>query len=248
MKCRALRPSFNASLPVPATIQSSWRIHQIEERTMPHPLVLRSPLVALIALSSISLAGDDKALKPGQEPARSKQLFDGTELSQWVIEGTKDQADWKLEDGAMVATRHDIASSAKFKSFVLHMEFNEPKLGPEFKGQDRGNSGMYLQGRYELQVLDSYHNETYPKGVCGDLQLCRSGQEHGQAAGRVADVRHHLPRRPISGWQEGEERPHHRLLEWRTGSGQRRDPRKPPAAPRKPTRPARSTSSSTTTP
>ena len=59
------------------------------------------------------------------------------------------------------AAKNDIASKARFKDFQLHVEFNEPKLGPEFKGQDRGNSGVYLQGRYELQVLDSFHNDTY---------------------------------------------------------------------------------------
>jgi hypothetical protein len=123
----------------------------------------------LVALSTVSFAGDDKALKPGQEPNRSKQLFEGSDLSQWVIHGTKDQADWPLQEGAMVSAKHDIESSAKFKSFVLHIEFNEPKLGPESKGQDRGNSGIYLQGRYELQVLDSYNNETYPNGACGAI-------------------------------------------------------------------------------
>jgi hypothetical protein len=126
-------------------------------------------LIALAALTNFTLAGDDKALKPGHEPDRSKQLFDGSDLSQWVINGSKDQADWLLEDGAMVSAKHDIATTAKFKSFVLHIEFNEPKLGPEFKSQDRGNSGVFLQGRYELQVLDSYKNDTYAKGGCGAI-------------------------------------------------------------------------------
>ena len=122
-----------------------------------------------LSICAATFAGDEKALKPGQEPGRSKQLFDGTSLSQWVIAGSKDQADWPLEDGAMVSAKHDIESSAKFKSFVLHIEFNEPKLGPEFKSQDRGNSGIFLQGRYELQVLDSYHNDTYAKGGCAAI-------------------------------------------------------------------------------
>jgi len=177
----------------------------------------------LVALSTVSFAGDDKALKPGQEPNRSKQLFEGSDLSQWVIHGTKDQADWPLQEGAMVSAKHDIESSAKFKSFVLHIEFNEPKLGPESKGQDRGNSGIYLQGRYELQVLDSYNNEPYPNGACGacgavgaatsergnaientlqDLELSRGGclrrwgarmDKHQTVVGEVANEDTHLP-------------------------------------------------------
>lgn len=128
-------------------------------------------LSSLLTCSILSpaLGGDPKALKPGGEPDRSKQLFDGSELSQWVIEGTKETADWPIQDKAMVSAKHDIASSAKFKSFMLHIEFNEPALGPESKGQDRGNSGIYLQGRYELQVLDSYKNETYANGACGAI-------------------------------------------------------------------------------
>ncbi len=135
-------------------------------------LLFRSSILSLsvvVTLSSALWAGDEKALKPGQDVPRSKQLFDGTSLSQWVIAGTKEEADWPLQDGAMVSAKHDIETSAKFKSFVLHVEFNEPKLGPEFKSQDRGNSGIFLQGRYELQVLDSYHNDTYAKGGCAAI-------------------------------------------------------------------------------
>jgi 3-keto-disaccharide hydrolase len=126
-------------------------------------------LLVVLAVCTVLRAGDDKALKPGQDVPRSKQMFDGTSMSQFVIAGTKDEADWPLEDGAMVSAKHDIESRGKFKSFVLHIEFNEPKLGPEFKSQDRGNSGIFLQGRYELQVLDSYHNDTYAKGGCATI-------------------------------------------------------------------------------
>ena len=139
---------------------------------MPRKRILERLLISSIFTCSLvgpALAADDKALKPGVEPARSKQLFDGSELSDWVIEGTKEPADWPIQDKAMVSAKHDIASSAKFKSFMLHIEFNEPTLGPEFKGQDRGNSGIYLQGRYELQVLDSFKNETYANGACGAI-------------------------------------------------------------------------------
>jgi hypothetical protein len=62
----------------------------------------------------------------------------------------------------------DIMTKKKFGDCQLHVEFWIPLLANR-KGQSRGNSGVYLQGRYEVQVLDSYNNSTYPKGVCGAL-------------------------------------------------------------------------------
>lgn len=115
--------------------------------------------MGVIALCAIARADD--ILKPGTErPKDAMVLFDGTDTSQW------NSNDWPIKEGAMVSDKHDIATKEKFKDYQLHLEFNEPKLGPEFKGQDRGNSGVYQQGRYELQVLDSYNNETYANGSC----------------------------------------------------------------------------------
>jgi len=126
-------------------------------------------IVAVIAIGGLARAADE-ILKPGTErPADAQVLFDGKDASQWVIFGQKDAADWPIEDGSLVTAGHDIATKKVFKDFKLHIEFNEPVLGPEFKGQDRGNSGVYLQGRYELQVLDSFHNDTYANGACGAI-------------------------------------------------------------------------------
>ena len=105
----------------------------------------------------------------GQEPPEGAVvLFDGTNLDEWVHpvrhEGetggayqTK-PATWKLvAEGAMevVPGTPDIVSQQKFTDFELHVEFRTPFL-PTVIGADRGNSGVYLQGRYEVQVLDSY--------------------------------------------------------------------------------------------
>ena len=142
------------------------------------PTALRRSLVALAAvgLGAIALAADNSqktntdVLKPGAErPGNAVVLFDGKDESQWLVYGSDKPADWPIEGGALVTKDHDIATKEKFKDFRLHIEFNEPQLGPEFKGQDRGNSGVYLQGRYELQVLDSYHNDTYADGACGAI-------------------------------------------------------------------------------
>lgn len=132
---------------------------------------LKLTTLAFLTLGSIvgSTRGADDILKPGDAPAHSKSLFEAPDESDWVVFGSKDPADWPIEKDAMVSAKHDIATKAKFKSFQLHLEFNEPSLGPEFKSQDRGNSGIFLQGRYELQILDSYHNETDPKGVCAAI-------------------------------------------------------------------------------
>jgi hypothetical protein len=70
----------------------------------------------------------------------------------------------------------DIQSIEKFGSAQIHLEFNVPYM-PNEKGQFRGNSGVILQGRYEIQILDSYQNPTYADGSCGAL--------YGQSAPQV---------------------------------------------------------------
>lgn len=129
--------------------------------------------VAALGLGAVVLAADNASetdtaiLKPGTErPAGAVVLFDGKDTSKWEPVG---KTMWPVEDGVLVDTDNDIQTKDKFKDFQLHLEFNEPQLGPEFKDQDRGNSGVYLQGRYELQVLDSYHNDTYANGACAAI-------------------------------------------------------------------------------
>src|ERR1700712_3627254 len=117
-------------------------------------------VLSVTLLAGVLFAADE-VLKPGTDkPKDAVVLFDGSNTDAW------DPGDWSIKDGAMVSDKHDIATKQKFKDYQLHLEFNEPDLGPEFKGQDRGNSGVYQQGRYELQVLDSYKNETYADGAC----------------------------------------------------------------------------------
>lgn len=94
-----------------------------------------------------------------EPPAGAVVLFDGQSLDQWEHRG-KNQGkpvQWKLVDGAMevVPGSGSIVSKKKFTDFELHVEFRTPFM-PVSSGQKRGNSGVYLQGRYEVQVLDSY--------------------------------------------------------------------------------------------
>lgn len=90
-------------------------------------------------------------------PADAIVLFDGKDLSAWHKRGSDDPAGWKVENGyaEVVPGTGDICTKELFFDCQLHVEFWLP-LMPDAKGQGRANSGVYLQGRYEVQVLDSY--------------------------------------------------------------------------------------------
>lgn len=90
-------------------------------------------------------------------------LFDGRDLSQW--EGGDR---WLIEDGVATVHGGEIISKQAFGDCQLHVEWAAPEQ-VESEGQGRGNSGIYLQGLYEVQVLDSYENTTYPDGQAGAL-------------------------------------------------------------------------------
>lgn len=108
--------------------------------------------------------------KPGSAPSDAVVLFDGKDLSNWTSTKEGDETKWILKDGAMSPTKASgmIRSKQEFGSCQLHVEFATPK---EVKGdgQGRGNSGVFLMGKYEVQVLDSYENKTYPDGQAGAL-------------------------------------------------------------------------------
>jgi hypothetical protein len=127
-----------------------------------------SVLIATLFLSHLATA---QTTQPSTMPANAIVLFDGTEksLEQWVYrDKAKSPAGWDVKDGMMVSKKADIYTKQTFKDFTLHVEWNEPTLPDDVKGQARGNSGVYLQGRYEIQVLDSYGLEP-TKGDCGAI-------------------------------------------------------------------------------
>src|SRR5260221_9162771 len=111
---------------------------------------------------------EPKVIDPGPPPSDAIVLFNGKDLSQWKNEKGA-EAQWKVDDG--VATGNGTGSlitKQEFGDVQVHVEWASPS---EVKGdsQGRGNSGVYLQGRYEIQVLDSYNNKTYPNGQAGAL-------------------------------------------------------------------------------
>jgi hypothetical protein len=89
-------------------------------------------------------------------PKNAVVLFDGNDLSKWVARNGG-EAKWEVKEGyvQVVPKTGDIHTKEPFTDFQLHVEFWLPHM-PEAKGQARANSGVYLQGRYEVQVLDSY--------------------------------------------------------------------------------------------
>jgi len=129
-------------------------------------------LISVLATSGLH-AADKKNVQPkvinpgpvGGPPSDAIILFDGTDLSKW--RSGKKEAGWKVEDGIMeVNGTGGILTKEEFGDVQLHVEGAAP-MKVKGKGQGRGNSGVYLQGRYEIQVLDSYENKTYPKGQAG---------------------------------------------------------------------------------
>ena len=102
----------------------------------------------------------------GGPPSDAVVLFDGKSLS--TLRGLHGpEPTWKLGDGYMETTPHGgVFTKGEFGDCQLHVEWAEPAV-VKGDGQARGNSGVYLMGRYEIQVLDSYQNKTYPNGQCG---------------------------------------------------------------------------------
>jgi hypothetical protein len=102
-------------------------------------------------------------------PSDATVLFDGKDLSKWES-NQGDEAKWKVEDGYMEVVHGSggIHTKDKFADFQLHVEFATPNP-PRGRDQDRGNSGVLINGMYEVQILDSYTNLTYPDGQAGAI-------------------------------------------------------------------------------
>ncbi|MFZ0006788.1 MAG: DUF1080 domain-containing protein [Steroidobacteraceae bacterium] len=101
---------------------------------------------------------------PGRAPSDAVALFDGRDLSKWQMKDGSPPK-WKLGKGyfEVVPGTGYLYTREAFGDCQLHVEFAEPNP-PSGKDQDRGNSGVFLQGLYEVQVLDSYRNPTYADG------------------------------------------------------------------------------------
>ena len=112
----------------------------------------------------------------GQPPSDAIVLFNGKDLSKWessgrVEEGKKPEpAPWKIVNGELyiVPGTGGIRTKDFFGDCQLHIEFKSPPA-ENYNGQDRGNSGVFLPGGYEVQVLDGDNNHTYVNGMVGSI-------------------------------------------------------------------------------
>jgi len=144
------------------------------------------PIIALLALFSAAAFSQAQknpestelwepvppVVTPGEgttPPSDAIILFDGTSLNEWTNE-KGEPAGWILADGCMTVKpgAGTVMTKRGFGDCQLHIEWRTPA---EVKGesQGRGNSGIFLQNRYELQVLDSYNNRTYSNGQAGSM-------------------------------------------------------------------------------
>ena len=139
-----------ASVPAvcPAQVDTRWKIH---DPNRPVPPVIEP-----------GTASTQET--PGRAPSDAVVLFDGKDLSQWAATDNG-PAKWKVENGyfEVVPKTGYIHTREAFGDCQLHVEFAEPNP-PKGESQGRGNSGVFLQGLYETQVLDSYQNKTYADG------------------------------------------------------------------------------------
>ena len=103
-------------------------------------------------------------------PGDAIVLFDGKDLSKWgtLVRGEMQGSKWRVENGEMVVASGRLATREKFGDSQLHIEWMIPK-GTKGQDQDRGNSGVELMGRYEIQVLESFENTTYADGQAASI-------------------------------------------------------------------------------
>jgi hypothetical protein len=139
-----------APSPGAAQATTGWRVHDM---TRPHPAA------ALAVAPTVAAA----------PPAGAVVLFDGTSLSHWVG-SDGNPAKWIVRKGYFEVRpgAGTITTVDSFGDMQLHLEWAAP-LPAKGSGQDRGNSGVFLMGRYELQVLDSWHSDTYADGQAGAI-------------------------------------------------------------------------------
>ncbi|WP_207435913.1 3-keto-disaccharide hydrolase [Sabulibacter ruber] len=114
---------------------------------------------------------EPRVVTPGLQnaaPSDAVVLFNGKDLAEWKAKADGAEAKWAIKNGTFTVGKGDITTRKEFGDFQLHLEWSAPD---EVKGssQGRGNSGIFLQDRYEVQILDSYQNRTYSNGQAGSI-------------------------------------------------------------------------------
>ena len=142
---RSIVLALACAVSLPLAAQQRWPVHSMD-RPRP-PVVDPGP-----------------ARPPQPPPSDAIVLFDGTDLSNWR-QADRSEPQWIVRDGYMEVKpgTGSLVTRRSFGDVQLHIEFATPSP-PHGDSQDRGNSGVYLMSTYEVQVLDSYDNDTYPDG------------------------------------------------------------------------------------
>ncbi|GBU06968.1 endo-1,3-1,4-beta glucanase-related protein [Bacteroidales bacterium] len=119
--------------------------------------------------ASVVTPGNSSSNASMSPPSDAIVLFDGKNLKQWTNQ-KGEPAKWDLKKGSMIVNKKhgDIQSKQEFGDFQLHIEWCVP-ANIRGEGQSRGNSGIFLQNRYEIQILDSYNNQTYVNGQAASI-------------------------------------------------------------------------------
>jgi len=150
MTANILRSVTFLFLIISFTMQAQRRDHEVTDVWEPVPPVV-TPGVGTAA------------------PSDAVILFDGSSLNNWVNRDGN-APEWELKDGVMTVKpgSGDIRTKQGFGDVQLHIEWRAPEV-IKGEGQGRGNSGVFLMGRYEIQVLDCYENKTYPNGQAASV-------------------------------------------------------------------------------
>lgn len=184
--------SASALASTPAAAQDATRRPRPEDTELWQPV---PPIVRVPATTAATPPPSDAII-----------LFDGRSLAAWVNARDGQPAGWTVESGVMTVNKRagDIRTVQSFRDFQLHLEWRVP---PDVtgEGQERGNSGLFLAtagSGYELQILDSYRNETYVNGMAGSMYkqaipLANPTRPPGEW--QVYDVVWHAPRFDVAG-------------------------------------------------
>ena len=117
---------------------------------------------------------EPRVVTPGESnhlpPSDAIVLFDGKNLDGWKSTGKDAPAPWKVENGifTVVPRTGGIETKESFGDVQVHLEWRSPTV-VKGEGQGRGNSGFFLMGKYEVQILDSYNNRTYSNGQAASI-------------------------------------------------------------------------------
>lgn len=182
---RVALPLLIAMVAAPLQAQNplgSWPQHS---RERPHPPVQTPEPIA-----------------PVKAPADAISLFDGTSLAKWT-HADSGTAKWRMVDGAfeVVPNSGTLTTRNTFGDVHLHIEWMSP-LPAVGADQDRGNSGVFFGGSYEIQILDSYQNDTYADGQAASVYgqyppLVNASRPPGEW--QSYDIVYHRPRFDAAG-------------------------------------------------